>query len=76
MHTMTTGVLTTLFALAVVVPLDVWVWFDARAHIRRDEPVVLSIGSLTLEDPVHWTVACLVLFVVAFPAYLVCRAER
>jgi hypothetical protein len=70
---MAAGILTTLLALAVALPLDVWVWVDARAHARRDEPVVLSIGSFTLQDPLQWTVACVVLLIVFFPAYLACR---
>jgi hypothetical protein len=35
--------------------------------------VVLSIGSMQLDSPEVWTVACVILWVFAFPDYLAIR---
>jgi hypothetical protein len=59
--------------LLVILLTDVWVYTDARAHLVRGEPVVVSIGSFSLESPAVWAVVCLVLWIVAFPLYVVAR---
>ena len=59
--------------LVAVLASDAWVaWDAARRHDRGDD-VVASIGPLTLDRPEVWLMACLVLWIVAFPAYLVAR---
>ena len=62
--------------LVIIAVSDVWVYLDST---RRDEgrhPVVASVGSLTLETPPAWVVACLVLWIIFFPMYLVARSNR
>ncbi len=61
--------------LIVVVILDVWVYLDAHARASRRQPVVASIGSLVLETPGAWMLACLVLWILFFPMYLVARSR-
>lgn len=63
-------------ALAVVViVLDGWVYVDARRRSNARRPVVASIGALVLETPIAWLLACLLLWVVFFPLYLVARSN-
>jgi hypothetical protein len=64
-----------LAVLVVVVALDVWVFLDAQARAGRRRPVVASIGSLVLDTPGAWTLACLVLWILFFPMYLVARSR-
>ncbi len=61
--------------LVVVVVLDVWVYLDAQARASKGRPVVASIGSLALETPGAWLLACLVLWILFFPMYLVARSR-
>jgi hypothetical protein len=59
--------------LAVVVGTDAWVVWDASRQRASGHAVVASVGRLTLFRPEQWFLACLVLWVVAFPMYLVAR---
>ena len=61
--------------LVIVVAIDVWVYLDAHARAGRRRPVVASIGSLVLQTPGTWMVACLVLWILFFPMYLVARSR-
>jgi hypothetical protein len=61
--------------LVLVVVLDVWVYVDAQRRIDARRPVVASIGTLVLETPAAWFFACLVLWVLFFPMYLVARSN-
>jgi hypothetical protein len=48
------------------------VYFDAQRRVEARRPVIASIGSLVLETPTAWLVACALLWVL-FPMYLVAR---
>ena len=66
---------TPVVVLLIVLLTDVWVYLDANAHLARGEPVVVTIGSLSLESPVMWFAVCLVLWILAFPVYVVARGR-
>lgn len=66
-------VLEPLVIAGVVVCLDLWVLADARRWARQGTPVVLHFRSLTVETPEAWAVACLLLFVIFMPIYVVAR---
>jgi hypothetical protein len=55
--------------LILVAATSVWVWMDAkRLGVRRGVPKgFLSMG------PLAWFISCFLLWIVAFPAYLVKR---
>ena len=59
--------------LLVVVATDAWVYADARHQRDRGAPVVLTIGSIRIESPEAWLLACIVLWVIAVPLYLTGR---
>jgi hypothetical protein len=61
--------------LVLVVILDVWVYVDAHHRSEARRPVVASIGTVVLETPAAWLLACLVLWVLFFPMYLVARSN-
>ena len=57
----------------MVACLDLWIFIDARRWAKRGTPVVFRFGSLTIGTPEAWTVACLLLFVIFMPIYMVAR---
>jgi hypothetical protein len=61
--------------LVLIVVIDGWVYLDAQRRAEARRPVVASIGSLVLETPTAWLVACLLLWVLFFPMYLVARSN-
>jgi hypothetical protein len=61
--------------LAVVIALDVWVYVDAARRQGGDREVRATVAGLTIDRSLAWLVWCLVLFVLAFPLYLVARAH-
>lgn len=61
--------------LVIVVVVDVWVFLDSQSRANRRRPVVASIGSLVLDTPQAWTLACLLLWVLFFPMYLAARSK-
>jgi hypothetical protein len=60
--------------LASIIGTSLWVYFDARwiGVYRTGEPHKVFQLSLDME-PVDWLISCLLLWVVAFPAYLLKR---
>ncbi|GAB3120682.1 hypothetical protein [Glaciibacter psychrotolerans] len=52
-----------------------WVLCDARSHEHDDRPVVATFFGWTVDRSSTWAALCLVLFVAAFPLYLVARRE-
>ena len=62
--------------LAVIIGSSLWVYFDAKwlGVYRTDKPRRLLQLSLDME-PVDWLISCVLLWVVAFPAYLLKRPE-
>jgi hypothetical protein len=62
-----------LVPLAAVVATDVWVYLDARRWATDGAPVFARVGTFSVETPVGWLLGCIVLWIVFFPLYLVCR---
>ncbi|HEY2948648.1 MAG TPA: hypothetical protein VGJ53_09650 [Micromonosporaceae bacterium] len=54
----------------VLLGTDAWVYADANERLEQGDPVSASYGSLTIDTPLGWFVACLILWVVFFPLYL------
>jgi len=61
--------------LLVIIATDLWVYTDARTRSERGSPVTLSIGVLKLNTPTVWFVACLILWILFLPAYIVARNQ-
>jgi len=61
--------------LLVVLATDVWVYQDSGSRLSRGEPVTVTFGPFRLENPTVWFVACLLLWILAFPLYLVARGQ-
>jgi len=61
--------------LLVVVATDVWVYRDSGLRLARGEPVTVTLGPYRMESPAVWFVACLLLWILAFPLYLVARGR-
>jgi hypothetical protein len=59
--------------VVVILGADLWVYTDARTHAENGDPVVFSAGSIQLDSPEVWAVACLVLSVLCFPLYFASR---
>jgi hypothetical protein len=66
-------VLVPILVLVAFLASDGWVYADARAHAKSGKPVVFSRGSLIVDTPAAWLALCLILWIVAFPVYLVSR---
>jgi len=60
--------------IASIIGTSLWVYFDAKwiGIYRTDEPRSFLQFSLDME-PVDWLISCVLLWIVAFPAYLVTR---
>ena len=52
-----------------------WVLSDARKRERRGHRVGVYFPSFQLDRPETWAIACLLLWILAFPLYLRARAE-
>jgi hypothetical protein len=59
----------------LVVASDVWVFLDAKRCSQAGSPVFLRIGILSIETPLAWLVACVLLWILFFPMYLVSRSR-
>ncbi len=66
-------VLAPLLIASVVVCLDLWVLADARRWAGQGTPVVFRFASLAIRTPEGWAIACLLVFVIFVPIYLVAR---
>lgn len=62
-----------LLSLLLIVGTDVWVYLDDKALCVQGAPVVFRYGSLRLDAPSHWVVACTFFWVIFFPLYLIGR---
>ena len=63
-----------LLLVLVVAATDVWVFIDAKRCSQAGSPVYLRIGPLSLETPLAWLLACVLLWIFFFPMYLVSRS--
>ncbi len=70
---MPSHIVVALVLLLVFLAADAWVYVDAQRWSDEGTPVQFRIGNLVVATPELWAVACIVLFVVFFPAYLVSR---
>ena len=52
-----------------------WVCLDEAAQCRRGTPVVFSFGAFHLDSPTDWFGACLFLWVIFFPLFLLGRCH-
>ena len=59
--------------MLVVAGASLWVLSDARSRTERGRPVVMTVGSVTVDRPEVWAALCLVLAVVFVPLYLAAR---
>jgi hypothetical protein len=59
----------------VIVATALWVYADARTQSQRGNPVVCSIGVLEGNSPTTWFIACLILWILFFPTYVVVRGQ-
>ena len=60
--------------LAILFATAGWVYVDARAHAVRGRPIISSYGSVQLNSPVAWFLACLVMWETFFPHYMAMRS--
>src|SRR5262249_36174683 len=67
------GLVLAVVLLFFLVGTDAWVYRDAARQRDAGEPVVLVVGALRIETPEEWLIACLLLWIVAFPLYLTGR---
>ncbi len=57
--------------ITMIIATSIWVYFDARAvGVRKGR--IQGFGNM---NPGGWFFACLLLLIVAFPFYIVKRAE-
>ena len=72
---MVEGMIGPALALLLVLASDAWVLWDAATMRSRRTEVVLTFGSLRLDRPEHWLTACLLVWPIAFPLYIVARGH-
>ena len=65
--------LTSTIAIAVVLAIDVWVYFDAKRFADQGTPIFFRLGALVIDTPAKWLLGCLVLWILVVPTYLVSR---
>jgi hypothetical protein len=64
-----------LTVLLAIVTIDLWVYTDARKRRDNGRPVVVAIGSLTIDSPEAWLAGCLLLSILFTPLYLAARND-
>lgn len=75
MDQLSQGLVGSAFALAILAPVDLWVYVDARRRERLHDPVRVAAGPLVFDRPGQWLAGCIVLFVIFVPTYLVARKD-
>jgi hypothetical protein len=70
---MTATALIPLGLVVTILATDAWVYSDARAQAAHGTPVVFTYGVFRIETPPQWFFACLFLWLLFFPLYLVGR---
>ncbi|MHB1833935.1 MAG: hypothetical protein ACYCXW_03120 [Solirubrobacteraceae bacterium] len=67
------------FDLIPIVPLIawiaacLWVYRDAKTNAAAGTPVYLQIGTLRIDTPEAWAIACVAFVIVFLPLYLAAR---
>jgi hypothetical protein len=54
---------------------DLWVYLDARAHVKRGTPVTSSMGCFKIGTPEGWLLGCLLLWIAFLPLYTTSRSH-
>jgi hypothetical protein len=62
-----------LLLVLIVLTSAIWVYTDASRQIERGTPVVFSYGTFRLDTPSQWFPACVFVWILFFPLYLVGR---
>ncbi len=62
--------------LFFLVATSLWVYTDAKAYSERGTPIVLSIDSFRVGTPDAWFFACLRLWILFFPLYVMGRDQQ
>jgi hypothetical protein len=65
-----------LLLVSAVAAVSLWVLHDARSRVERHDPVVVTMGSLTVDKPEVWAALCLLAVVLFLPLYLVARTAQ
>ena len=69
------SVLLPLLAVCAPALCALWVLRDARAHESVGHPVGVYFRTFQLDKPETWAMACLLVWIFAFPLYLKARIE-
>lgn len=70
------GLVATLAALALILPVVVWVYADASDRERRGRPVVARIGSLDVTTAKQWLAGSIALMILFVPMYVAARKAQ
>lgn len=70
------GFVATLAALAVILPIVVWVYVDASDRERDGRPVVARIGSLDVTTAKQWLAGSIALMILFVPLYVAARKAQ
>lgn len=63
-------------ALVIIVgAIGLWVYLDAKRCADEGAPVAFRIGGFVIATPVAWLLACVVVWIVFFPMYVVSRSR-
>jgi hypothetical protein len=62
-------------ALLLILATSFWVYGDAKAQTDRGTPVFFSLGTFRIDTPAAWRIACVVVWIVFFPLYVVARSR-
>ncbi len=62
-----------LLVLSVVAGTATWVYSDAQRRDADGYPVVVTFGPFTLGSPGVWAAACVIVWILILPLYLVAR---
>ena len=63
------------FAVLPFLASDLWVFEDARKRALAGRPVALQAGPVRITSPMTWFLACLLLWIVFFPFYVMTRSR-
>lgn len=66
--------LTALALLAAIAISDAWLVWDCQRLRKQGVIITASIGPFTITRTEQWLLACLVFWIIAFPAYLIARS--
>lgn len=53
--------------------VDAWEFLDAKGRQESGDDAVASVGPVTLPEPGHWLIGCIVLWIFVVALYLVAK---